>query len=215
MDNDDLRRGRPTCHRAFDEATAILAGDSLQVLAFSLLATHAGLAGRAGDPRAPDRASRSGERHSRHGRRTGARSGGPGSQAQPGRRSSSAPAQDRRADPRLRADGRGLRSGPHDRAARGARRVRQPRRPGLSDPGRHPGCRRRCERARQGHGRRSRARQAHLSRRRRHRRRAARACASCTSPPMQLLGDSGWAGSAAGGVLRLAAAPGGTSMPCV
>jgi geranylgeranyl pyrophosphate synthase len=38
MDNDDLRRGRPTTHRAFDEATAILAGDALQVLAFSLLA---------------------------------------------------------------------------------------------------------------------------------------------------------------------------------
>ena len=29
MDNDDLRRGRPTCHKAFDEATAILAGDAL------------------------------------------------------------------------------------------------------------------------------------------------------------------------------------------
>jgi farnesyl diphosphate synthase len=40
MDDDDLRRGRPTCHRAFDEATAILAGDSLQVLAFSVLAHH-------------------------------------------------------------------------------------------------------------------------------------------------------------------------------
>jgi len=38
MDNDDLRRGRPTCHRAFDEATAILAGDALQALAFELLA---------------------------------------------------------------------------------------------------------------------------------------------------------------------------------
>jgi geranylgeranyl diphosphate synthase, type II len=38
MDNDDLRRGRPTTHRAFDEATAILAGDALQVLAFALLA---------------------------------------------------------------------------------------------------------------------------------------------------------------------------------
>lgn len=34
MDNDDLRRGKPTCHRAFDEATAILAGDALQALAF-------------------------------------------------------------------------------------------------------------------------------------------------------------------------------------
>jgi len=43
MDDDDLRRGRPTCHRAFDEATAILAGDSLQVLAFKLLASHPGL----------------------------------------------------------------------------------------------------------------------------------------------------------------------------
>ena len=34
MDDDDLRRGKPTCHRAFDEATAILAGDALQALAF-------------------------------------------------------------------------------------------------------------------------------------------------------------------------------------
>jgi len=42
MDDDDLRRGRPTCHKAFDEATAILAGDSLQVLAFKLLASHPG-----------------------------------------------------------------------------------------------------------------------------------------------------------------------------
>ncbi len=37
MDDDDLRRGRPTCHRQFDEATAILAGDALQVLAFRIL----------------------------------------------------------------------------------------------------------------------------------------------------------------------------------
>jgi farnesyl diphosphate synthase len=41
MDNDDLRRGRPTCHRAFDEATAILVGDALQALAFGLLAETA------------------------------------------------------------------------------------------------------------------------------------------------------------------------------
>lgn len=39
MDNDDLRRGRPTCHVAFDEATAILAGDALQTLAFETLGT--------------------------------------------------------------------------------------------------------------------------------------------------------------------------------
>jgi len=38
MDNDDLRRGKPTVHKAFDEATAILAGDALQTLAFGLLA---------------------------------------------------------------------------------------------------------------------------------------------------------------------------------
>ena len=39
MDDDDLRRGRPTCHKAYDEATAILAGDALQALAFHVLAT--------------------------------------------------------------------------------------------------------------------------------------------------------------------------------
>lgn len=45
MDDDDLRRGRATCHRAFDEATALLVGDALQSLAFELLA---------GDPALPD-----------------------------------------------------------------------------------------------------------------------------------------------------------------
>lgn len=38
MDNDDMRRGRPTCHVAFGEAMAILAGDALQALAFEILA---------------------------------------------------------------------------------------------------------------------------------------------------------------------------------
>ena len=38
MDNDDLRRGKPTCHKAYDEATAILVGDALQSLAFEVLA---------------------------------------------------------------------------------------------------------------------------------------------------------------------------------
>ena len=44
MDNDDLRRGRPTAHKAFDDATAILAGDSLLTFAFDILSrpeTHA------------------------------------------------------------------------------------------------------------------------------------------------------------------------------
>jgi geranylgeranyl pyrophosphate synthase len=48
MDDDDLRRGRPTVHRAFDEATAILAGDALQALAFAAL-THGVAAGVAAD----------------------------------------------------------------------------------------------------------------------------------------------------------------------
>jgi geranylgeranyl diphosphate synthase type II len=43
MDDDELRRGKPTCHIAFDEATAILAGDALQTLAFELLADSAQL----------------------------------------------------------------------------------------------------------------------------------------------------------------------------
>jgi farnesyl diphosphate synthase len=46
MDDDDLRRGRPTTHRKFDEATAILAGDALQALAFEILCTDAALAVR-------------------------------------------------------------------------------------------------------------------------------------------------------------------------
>lgn len=40
MDNDDLRRGRPTAHKQFDEATALLAGDALLTFAFQLLARH-------------------------------------------------------------------------------------------------------------------------------------------------------------------------------
>lgn len=43
MDNDDLRRGNPTVHRKFDEATAILAADALQPLAFQVLATTSGI----------------------------------------------------------------------------------------------------------------------------------------------------------------------------
>ena len=43
MDNDDLRRGKPTCHKRFDEATAILAGDALLTLAFEVLSQTDGL----------------------------------------------------------------------------------------------------------------------------------------------------------------------------
>lgn len=41
MDDDDIRRGKPTVHKAFDEATAVLAGDALQTLAFEILADDA------------------------------------------------------------------------------------------------------------------------------------------------------------------------------
>jgi geranylgeranyl pyrophosphate synthase len=44
MDNDDLRRGKPTCHKAYDDATAILAGDALQALAFHILAQDPSIA---------------------------------------------------------------------------------------------------------------------------------------------------------------------------
>ncbi len=47
MDDDELRRGRPTCHKAFDEATAILAGDALQTLAFQTLAEASDLSAAA------------------------------------------------------------------------------------------------------------------------------------------------------------------------
>ncbi|MGB5832619.1 MAG: (2E,6E)-farnesyl diphosphate synthase [Thiohalocapsa sp.] len=47
MDDDDLRRGRPSCHKAFDEATAILAGDALQTQAFQVLATDPEFSGDA------------------------------------------------------------------------------------------------------------------------------------------------------------------------
>ena len=47
MDDDDLRRGRPTCHRAYDEATAVLAGDALQTLAFKVLSRDPDLPGGA------------------------------------------------------------------------------------------------------------------------------------------------------------------------
>src|SRR6201987_231459 len=40
MDDDDLRRGRPTCHKAYDEGTAVLVGDALQALGFAVLASE-------------------------------------------------------------------------------------------------------------------------------------------------------------------------------
>jgi farnesyl diphosphate synthase len=50
MDDDDLRRGRPTCHRAYDDGTAVLVGDALQALAFAVLA-HEPMADTSGESR--------------------------------------------------------------------------------------------------------------------------------------------------------------------
>ena len=70
LDNDDLRRGRPTLHRRFDEATAILAGDALLTLGLTVLAElPATLAGRASGARR--RPGRAGDRHRRDDRRAG------------------------------------------------------------------------------------------------------------------------------------------------
>lgn len=49
MDDDELRRGRPTCHMAFDDATAILAGDALQAFAFEVLASDSTMQASAGN----------------------------------------------------------------------------------------------------------------------------------------------------------------------
>ena len=79
MDDDDVRRGQPTVHRAFDEATAILAGDSLLTLAFDIIADPAPDPMRAGCRRAAARTGGSAgarRRRRRHGRRAAARSRG-------------------------------------------------------------------------------------------------------------------------------------------
>ena len=72
MDDDDLRRGRPTTHKAFDEATAILAGDGLLTYAFDVVADPTDASRRW---RARGAGARFGARGGawRHGRRTGAR----------------------------------------------------------------------------------------------------------------------------------------------
>jgi hypothetical protein len=107
MDDDDLRRGRPTCHRAYDEATAILVGDALQVLAFEILAEDPDMvsdpARRLEIVRLLARASGTGGMAGRpgggsRGRRPGPAAGGTGADAPP---------EDRRADSCLRHDGGG------------------------------------------------------------------------------------------------------------
>ena len=81
LDNDDLRRGKPTCHKVFGEAMAILAGDALLTLAFQTLAA-APL-----EPSLGVRRDRRNRRRGGHGERHGRRpSGGSRSRRQAGRR---------------------------------------------------------------------------------------------------------------------------------
>ena len=148
MDDDDLRRGRPTLHRAFDEATALLAGDALLTFAFELLADPAHPL-RSADALPADHRPRARRRRARHGGRAGRRHGRRRHRLGPDRRHAHEPAEDRRADQfrrrRRRHDRLRLRSG-EDRAL-----ALRPRcRPRLPDGRRSPRRRRRRPRHRQG-----------------------------------------------------------------
>ena len=138
MDNDDLRRGRPTCHRAFDEATAILVGDALQARAFEVLAQ------RAGARSAPTRASKCCASWPTPSARAAWPAARP-STSKPSSRHSSEAALERmhrqktgaliQASVLLGAISAGLVDAAGARRARGIRRGDRPR---LPDPGRHP-----------------------------------------------------------------------------
>ena len=99
MDDDDLRRGKPTVHKAFDEATAILAGDALQTQAFMVLAERRHPSGHGGADRAgPLPVPR--RRRPRHVRRPDAGHAGRGFRRRNGRSHHRPPAdlEDRQAD---------------------------------------------------------------------------------------------------------------------
>ena len=166
MDDDVLRRGRPTCHVAFDEGTAVLAGDGLQALAFAVLADLG--------PRRRRRWWPCGARGGpgRHGRRPAARPGRRGAGDHRGDGAADPRGQDRghaRALPRLGAECRGRRrprgAGCSRRAAGWAWRSRAPttcstsppparnwaRPPGKDDASaRRPGCASRASSGRAG-----------------------------------------------------------------
>ena len=139
MDDDDLRRGRPTVHRQWDEATALLTGDALQSLAFELVASGALPAERRLDLSA-SLARATG--HCRHGRRTRAGHGGRGvgAAADAGRDHRSAARQDRRADRMVGDGGRA----PRRRRSGAAGALRRGAGPGVPDRRRSSRCRGRC-----------------------------------------------------------------------
>ena len=180
MDDDVLRRGKPTCHVEFDEATALLVGDSLQALAFQLLAEQP-LSRRSG--RRSWRCCGSWRRRAAAAAwRAGRRSIWPasGKIAQPARTRAHAHPQDRRADPRLGGAGRALRRSALSRDAAGAagplRQVHRPRVPG---GGRRARLRSQHRHAGQDRGQGRRARQADLRQRARPGARARRSPRNC------------------------------------
>ena len=137
MDDDDLRRGRPTCHKAFDEATAILAGDALLTLAFDSVGqthTSSGSGSRCVArlwPRLPGRVIWSADRPTIW---TGMIS--PGG-LEPSR--IDRPSKDRGADSGLPSTGRNDSSG-RRRTAFDTRRIRPQRRAGVPDHRRSARC---------------------------------------------------------------------------
>ena len=142
MDNDTLRRGKPTCHVAFGEATALLAGDALQSLAFGVLGESAMRASGAACATLATAAGRA-----RHGGRPGDRPREFRHRAVVARTADDASDEDRRAHSRGRAAGRRVRTPADPRGIVGAGRLRARGGPGV------PGRRRRTRR--RGHGRRA------------------------------------------------------------
>ena len=133
MDDGELRRGRPTSHKVFGEAVAILAGDALSTLAFEVVARHTPDGGR----RRARRRARRRLRHAGDDRRPDARPPRRGPEARPGPRRRDPPEEDRGAPARLGGDARDR--GPEARArARGARALRGAARVGVPDRRRRP-----------------------------------------------------------------------------
>ncbi len=140
MDDDDLRRGRPTCHRAYRRRHGHARRRCPAGAGIRCDCTRT--ARSAGGGAIVDAANtRGGGGHGRHGRRASHRPRVGGKCAHPGSRRRHAPAQDRRTDRGQRAHRRHRRRFRQRRGVSGAQALRRRYRPGLPDPGRHSRCR--------------------------------------------------------------------------
>ena len=131
MDDDDLRRGRPTCHKVFGEAMAILAGDALLTLAFEVLARDIQPAGGGGRSAVRVLARAAGA--TRAGRRTGRRSGRRVLRRRPGHARSDSSPQDRRDVSGLAASWARWWPGPTTSSSAALRRIRPAAGAGVSN----------------------------------------------------------------------------------